>query len=117
MRACALRRSRAGWPAGAWQQLRSATLAASAVAAGAGALTFVVALGARLFIVGGFFVVLGLRKLVRPRPLGWLIAVAAGLVFVWFVAVPVGYGVFLTHLPSRKEVRDADLGTPKQPVT
>jgi hypothetical protein len=76
-----------------------------------------VVIGAGLFIVGGVLVVLGLRRLVRPRPLGWLIAVAACLAFVWFVAVPVGFGVYLTHLPSRREVRDADLGAPKQPVT
>ena len=36
-----------------------------------------VVMGAALFIVGGMLVVLRLRGLVRPRPLGWLIAVAA----------------------------------------
>ena len=76
-----------------------------------------VVMGAGLFIVGGMLVVLRLRRLVRPRPLGWLIAVAAFLAFVWFIAVPVGFGVYLTHLPSRREVRDADLGARKQPVT
>jgi uncharacterized protein len=75
-----------------------------------------VVVGAGLFIVGGLLVILGLRRLVRPRPLGWLVAIAASLVFVWFVAVPVGFGVYLTHLPSRREVRDADLGARKQPV-
>jgi uncharacterized protein len=116
----------------------------AAVAAVVGALTFVVAgvlsgvlideydgvlgalewllrtlvvIGAGLFIVGGMLVVLRLRRLVRPRPLGWLIAIAAFLAFVWFIAVPVGFGVYLTHLPSRREVRDADLGARKQPVT
>lgn len=116
----------------------------AATAAVAGALTFVVAgflsgllideyggvlgglewllrtlvvIGAGLFIVGGILVILGLRRLVRPRPLGWLIAVAACLVFVWFVAVPVGFGVYLSHLPSRREVREADLGARKQAVT
>ena len=76
-----------------------------------------VVIGAVLFIVGGLAAVLGLRRVVRPRPLGWLIAVAAALVFVWFVAVPVGFGVYLSHLPSRRELHDADLGARKQAVT
>jgi pimeloyl-ACP methyl ester carboxylesterase len=54
---------------------------------------------------------------VRPRPLGWLVAVVAVLVFAWFVAVPVGFSVYLTHLPSRREVRDSDLGARKENVT
>jgi pimeloyl-ACP methyl ester carboxylesterase len=76
-----------------------------------------VVIGACLFIVGGLVAVFGLRKLVRPRPLGWLIAVAVALGFAWFVAVPIGFGVYLTHLPSRRDVRDANLGTHKQAVT
>ena len=76
-----------------------------------------VVIGACLFIVGGLVVVFRLRKLVRPRPLGWLIALAVALVFAWFVAVPIGFGVYLTHLPLRREVRDADLGTRKQAVS
>ena len=76
-----------------------------------------VVIGACLFVVGGLVVTLGLRKLVRPRPLGWLLAVAVAVVFVWFIAVRVGFGVYLTHLPSRKEVRDADLGARKEAVT
>lgn len=76
-----------------------------------------VVIGAFLFIAGGLVIVLGLRRLVSPRPLGWLLAIAAFLVATWFVAVPVGFGVYLTHLPSRKEVRDTDLGARKQAVT
>jgi fermentation-respiration switch protein FrsA (DUF1100 family) len=49
--------------------------------------------------------------------LGWLVALAAFVAAVWFVAVPVGFGVCLTHLPSRREVRDTDLGARKQAVT
>ena len=76
-----------------------------------------VVIGAALFIVGGLVLVLRLRRLVRPRPLGWLIAVAAFLVVVWFVAIPVGFSVYLSHLPSRREARDSDLGAAKEPVT
>lgn len=76
-----------------------------------------VVVAALLFVVGGLVVVLGVRRLVRSRPLGWLLAVAALIAAVWFVAVPVGFGVYLTHLPSRREGRDVDLGAAKQPVT
>ena len=76
-----------------------------------------VVIGAVLFIIGGLAFVLGLRRLMRPRLVGWLIAVAAALVFVWFVAVPVGFGVYLSHLPSRRELHDADLGARKLAVT
>ncbi len=76
-----------------------------------------VVIGAVLFIAGGLVCVLRLRRLVRPRPLGWLVAGVAFVAAAWFVAVPVGFGVYLTHLPGRTEVRDTDLGVPKQAVT
>src|SRR4051794_15061885 len=51
----------------------------------------------------------------RPRALGWTAAVAAALAFTVLVAVPVGYAVYLTHLPVRRAVHDVDLGAPKRP--
>ena len=76
----------------------------------------VVVLAAAVFIAAGVILVARLRRRVRPRPLGWLLAVAAVIAFAWFVAVPVGFGVYLTHLPSRDSIRAADLGAPKQDV-
>lgn len=76
-----------------------------------------VVVGAVLFVVGGLGTVLRLRRRVRSRPLGWVLAVVAFLAAAWFVALPVGFGVYLTHLPLRKDVRDADLGAPKEAVT
>jgi len=52
-----------------------------------------------------------------PRAVGWTAAVAAALTFTVLVAVPVGYAVYLTHLPARRAVHDVDLGAPKRPVT
>ena len=76
----------------------------------------VVVIAAAAFIVAGLVVVARVRRRVRRRPLGWLVAVAAVVAFAWFVAVPVGFGVYLTHLPSRDSIRAADLGAPKQDV-
>ena len=56
--------------------------------------------------VGGALLVLRLRRRVRPRPVGWAVAIVALIAFVWFVAVPVGYGVYLTHLPARRDVQE-----------
>ena len=33
------------------------------------------------------------------------------------VAIPVGFAVYLTHLPARRAVHDAELGAPKRSVT
>ena len=74
-----------------------------------------VVIAAVVFIVAGAVLVLRVRRRVRSRPLGWLLAVVALLAFLWLVAVPVGYSVYLTHLPSRDSVADADLGTPRRP--
>jgi len=79
--------------------LRTVVIAAAALAAG-----------------GAFVVLASLRRRVRPRPLGWAATVVAWAAFAWLIAVPVGYAVYLTHLPSRRTVRDADLGRPKEPV-
>ena len=76
-----------------------------------------VVVAAVVAIVGGALLVLRLRRRVRPRPVGWAVAIAALIAFVWFVAVPVGYGVYLTHLPARRAVQDVDLGARKVPVT
>jgi alpha-beta hydrolase superfamily lysophospholipase len=76
-----------------------------------------VVIAAVVFIVAGAVLVLRVRRRVRSRPLGWLLAVVAFLAFVWLAAVPVGYSVYLTHLPSRDSVADADLGARKEAVT
>ena len=76
----------------------------------------VVVIAAAVFVVAALVLVARVRRHVRPRPLGWLLAVAAVLAFAWFVAVPVGFGVYLTHLPSRDSIRAADLDAPKQDV-
>jgi uncharacterized protein len=77
--------------------------------------TLVVA-AAAVMLVGGLLLVLGLRRRLRSRVAGWLAAGAAALAFAWLVAIPVGYGVYLTHLPTTKPVVDADLGAPKRDV-
>jgi uncharacterized protein len=76
-----------------------------------------VVISAVVFIVAGAVLVLRVRRRVRSRPLGWVLAVAAFLAFVWLVAVPVGYSVYLTHLPFRDSVPDAELGARKEVVT
>jgi hypothetical protein len=54
---------------------------------------------------------------VKPRPLGWALTVIAAAVFTFFVVQPVVFAVYLTHLPTRRAVHDANLGKPKEPVT
>ncbi len=76
-----------------------------------------VVIAAVVFIAATIVLIARVRRRVRPRPLGWLLAVVAVGVFAWFVAIPVGFGVYLSHLPSRDSVRDADLGARKQPVS
>jgi len=76
----------------------------------------VVVIAAAVFIAAGLVLVARVRRRVRRRWLGWLAAVAAVLAFAWFVAAPVGFGVYLTHLPSRDSIRAADLGAAKQDV-
>jgi uncharacterized protein len=57
------------------------------------------------------------RRHVGSRALGWGLGVAAAVAFAFFVAQPLGFAIYLTHLPTRRAVHDADLGAPKQPVT
>jgi pimeloyl-ACP methyl ester carboxylesterase len=76
-----------------------------------------VVVSAAVALATALVLVLRLRRRVRPRPLGWaLTAVAAGA-FAFFVVQPVAFAVYLTHLPTRRAVHDADLGAPKRPVT
>lgn len=75
-----------------------------------------VVVAAAVFIVAGVLLALGVRRRVRSRPLGWLVAIAAVLAFAWFIAIPVGFAVYLTHLPSRDTIREANLGAPEQHV-
>jgi uncharacterized protein len=70
-----------------------------------------VGLGAALMLV------LRLRHRVKPRPLGWALTVLAALAFAFFVVQPTVYAVYLTHLPARRAVHDANLGRAKEPVT
>jgi pimeloyl-ACP methyl ester carboxylesterase len=76
-----------------------------------------VVLSAAAALAAAMVVVLRVRRHVRPRPFGWALTVAAAAAFAFFVIQPVGYAVYLTHLPGRRAVRDADLGAAKQPVT
>ncbi|MDP1846580.1 MAG: alpha/beta fold hydrolase [Solirubrobacteraceae bacterium] len=75
-----------------------------------------VVIAAVVFVVAGAVLVTRVRGRVRSRPLGWLLACSAFLAFAWLVAIPVGFGVYLTHLPSRDSVHDADLGARKEAV-
>jgi len=107
----------------------SAALALSGVASGLlidersglpGALAWtartLVVLSAAVAIGAALALILRLRRR-GPRALGWTAALAAAAAFVLFVAIPVGYAVYLTHLPTRRAVHDVDLGAPKRPVT
>lgn len=49
--------------------------------------------------------------------LGWLLAALLFTVAVWTVAIPLGFGVYLSHLPARRSLDDANLGAAKQSVT
>jgi hypothetical protein len=40
-----------------------------------------------------------LRRRVKPRPLGWALAVVAAAAFAFFVIQPAVYAVYLAHLP------------------
>ena len=75
-----------------------------------------VPLAATVTIAGTLALILRLRRR-GPRPVGWTAAIAAALAFTVLIAVPVGYAVYLTHLPLRRSVHDVDLGAPKRPVT
>ncbi len=75
-----------------------------------------VVISAAVALATGFVLVLRLRHRVRPRPLAWVITVLAAAAFAFFVVQPAGYAVYLTHLPTRRTVHDADLGAAKQPV-
>jgi pimeloyl-ACP methyl ester carboxylesterase len=68
-------------------------------------------------VAGGLVLVVRVRRRVRVRPVGWVLGTVAGAAFLFFVAQPVLFGVYLTHLPARRAVHDADLGAPKLPVT
>ncbi len=77
----------------------------------------VVVVSAAVALAAASVLVLRLRRLVRPRPLGWALTVVAALAFLFFVVQPTVFAVYLTHLPTRRAVHDADLGAPKRPVT
>lgn len=68
-------------------------------------------------LTAAFVLVLRLRLRVRSRVLGWALAIAGSLAFLFFVVQPVVYAVYLTHLPVRRAVDDAALGASKQAVT
>src|SRR5918997_5698313 len=76
-----------------------------------------VVVSAAVALAAAFVLVLRLRHRVKPRPLGWALTVVAAAVFAFFVFQPVVFAVYLTHLPTRRAVHDADLGAPKQPVS
>jgi pimeloyl-ACP methyl ester carboxylesterase len=77
--------------------------------------TIVVA-AAAIAVAGGFVLIARAGRGVRRGPVGWAAAVAGVAAFAWFVAIPIGFGVYLTHLPGRRAVHDVDLGRPKEPV-
>ncbi len=68
-------------------------------------------------LAAAFPLVARLRRRVRRRPLGWALAFVATVAFTFFVVQPAVFAVYLTHLPARRAVHDADLGAPKRPVT
>jgi len=76
----------------------------------------IVVVAAAVAIGGGVMLAARVRRRIRPRPLGWVAAGLATVAFAWVVALPVAYGVYLTHLPARRAVHDADLGAPKERV-
>src|SRR4051794_13066452 len=78
--------------------------------------TLVVA-SAAVALAAALVLVLRLRRRVRPRPLGWALAVVAAAAFAFFGVQPVVYAGYLTPLPPRRAVHDADLGAPKRGVT
>ena len=80
------------------------------------ALRTLVVVAAPVALIATLALLLRLRRH-GPRPAGWAAAIAASLAFLVLVAIPVGYAVYLTHLPARRAVHDADLGAPKRSVT
>jgi pimeloyl-ACP methyl ester carboxylesterase len=70
-----------------------------------------------LAVGGGLVLAARLRRRAPSRVIGLPLAAVAVLGFVFLVAQPVLFAVYLTHLPARKAVHDADLGAPKLPVT
>ena len=87
----------------------------------AGALEWVlrtlVVISAAVALGAAFLLVLRLRNRVKPRALGWALTAVATVAFAFLIVQPVVFAVYLTHLPTRRAVHDADLGAPKQPVT
>ena len=80
------------------------------------ALRTLVVIAAPVALIATLALLLRLRRR-GPQPAGWAAAIAASLAFLVLVAIPVGYAVYLTHLPARRAVHDADLGAPKRSVT
>jgi pimeloyl-ACP methyl ester carboxylesterase len=87
----------------------------------AGALEWVlrtlVVISLAVALIAAFPLVARLRRRVRRRPLGWALAFLSTVAFTFFVVQPAVFAVYLTHLPARRAVHDADLGAPKRPVT
>ena len=81
------------------------------------ALRTAVVISMAVALVAAFVLVLRQRRRVRSRVLGWALAAIGSLAFLFFVVQPVVAAVYLTHLPARRAVHDADLGTAKRPVT
>ena len=77
----------------------------------------VVVISALLAVGGGLVLAARLRRRAPSRLVGLPLAAVAVLGFAFFVAQPVLFAVYLTHLPTRRAVHDADLGTRKLPVT
>jgi uncharacterized protein len=76
----------------------------------------VVVISALLAVGGGLVLAARLRRRAPSRLVGLPLAAVAVLGFVFFVAQPVLFAVYLTHLPTRRAVHDADLGARKLPV-
>ena len=81
------------------------------------ALRTAVVISMAVALVAAFVLGLRQRRRVRSRALGWALTVVGSLAFVFFVVQPVVASVYLTHLPARRAVHDAALGTAKKPVT
>jgi len=76
-----------------------------------------VVLSAAVAPAAALVLVLRVGRRVERRPLGWALTFAATIAFAFFVVQPAVFAVYLTHLPTRRAVHDADLGRPKLPVT
>jgi dienelactone hydrolase len=76
----------------------------------------VVVAAAAVALIGGFVVLAQAARRVRRRAVRWASIAGLWIAFAWLVAIPVGYAVYLTHLPARRAVHDVDLGAPKEPV-